>query len=357
MAYEELRTGEDKPLIVLLKYSQEKEGQISRRVEVKAKSTEREGRIKIALVGAGEFAKAFHLPNLLKLKNDYHLYAVMSKTGFNAKSVAQKFDANYATTDYNQVLEDSDIDAVLISTRHNLHAKMAIDALKADKGVFLEKPMALNKKELDELIAVIKETKKPFMLGFNRRFSRYAREAKEHISERINPMIIHYQMNAGHIPLDNWVYTEEGGGRIVGEACHVFDLFNYFTEAEVESVSFDKMTPKTEHFSSQDNAVITLKYSDGSVCSLIYTALGSDQYPKEFCQIYFDGKIIIINDYKRLEGHGLKLKEIKSSKPEKGHLEELIEFAKYLRGEAQAPIPLWQLIQATEISLRVEKDI
>jgi predicted dehydrogenase/threonine dehydrogenase-like Zn-dependent dehydrogenase len=353
LAYEELKTGEDKPLIVFLKYSQEEESQISRRVEVKLKPIKREGRVNIAVVGVGEFAKGVHLPNLMKLKNDYNLAAVMSKTGFNAKSVAQKFEANYATTDYQQVLDDKDIDAVLIATRHHLHAKMAVEALRADKAVFLEKPMALTKDELEKLTIAIKETKKPFMVGFNRRFSRYAQEAKKHILQRINPVIIHYQMNAGYIPFDHWIHSEEGGGRIVGEACHIFDLFSYFTETEVASVSVDKITPKTNNFSAQDNAVITLKYSDGSVCTLVYTALGSHQYPKEFCQIYFDGKIIIINDYKKLEGHGFKLKKTKSSQPDKGHYEELIEFAKYLRGEAPAPIPLWQMIQATEISFSI----
>jgi predicted dehydrogenase len=217
--------------------------------------------------------------------------------------------------------------------------------------------MALNKEELDKLVATINETKKPFMFGFNRRFSKYAREVKRHILQRINPMIINYQMNAGYIPRDHWVHTEEGGGRIIGEACHIFDLFNYFTEAEVKSISVDRITPKTEYFSAQDNAVITLKYKDGSTCTLTYTAFGTTQYPKEFCQIYFDGKIIIIDDYKKLEGYGVELREIKSAEPNKGQYEELIEFAKYIKGETQAPISLWQLIQATKISFGVEKEL
>ncbi|MHA1380801.1 MAG: Gfo/Idh/MocA family protein [Candidatus Helarchaeota archaeon] len=148
-----------------------------------------------------------------------------------------------------------------------------------------------------------------------------------------------------------------GGGRIIGEACHIFDLFNYFTDSEIESIAVDSISPKTKYFFSMDNVVITLKYKDGTICSLTYTALGNSQYPKEFCQIYFDGKIIIINDYKKLEGYGFKLKEIKSLKPDKGQFEELIEFSKYLRGELQMPIPLWQLVQTTEISFRVEKTI
>lgn len=353
-AYEELKTTENKPLIVLLRYNQEKEEQIVRKVEVRSKPIKKNGPISIAIAGAGDFAKGIHLPNLLKLKDYYDLSAIMSKTGSNAKSTAQTFGAQYATTDYTEILGDKNIDAILIATRHNLHTKMAIEALQAGKAVFLEKPMALNKKELDELVQTIDNVKMPFMVGFNRRFSKYAREIKRHISERVNPMIITYQMNAGYIPLDHWVHTKEGGGRIIGEACHIFDLFTYFIEAKVESISVDRITPKTEHFSGQDNAVITLKYKDGSVCTLIYTALGNNHYPKEFCQMYYDGKIIIIDDYKKLRGYGLKLKEITSKNSQKGQYEELIEFAKYVKGEVLAPIPLWQMIQATELSFHME---
>jgi len=354
-AYEELRTSEHKPLIILLKYNQEEERPIARKVEVQSKPIKKAGQINIALIGAGNFAKGIHLPNLAKLKNSYNIYAIMSKTGSNAKSTAQKFEAKYATTDYREILEDKSIDAVIITTRHNLHAKMAMEALRAGKAVFLEKPMALNKEELDELVKTIKETQKPLLVGFNRRFSKFVREAKKHISGRTNPLIINYQMNAGRIPVDHWIHTEEGGGRIIGEACHIFDLFNYFTEAEIESISVDRITPRTEYFSPRDNTVITLKYKDGSVCSLTYTALGNNQYSKELCRIYFDGKIIEINDFTKSEGYGVKLREIKSTNPDKGQYEELVEFYKYLKGEISSPIPLWQLIQATEISFKVEE--
>jgi len=356
LAYEELMTSETKPLITLLKYKQEEE-QPARKVAVQSKPIERNGTINMAIVGAGRFAKETHLPNLMKLKNIYNIHAIMSKTGSNAKTTAQQFGAKYATTDYEEILGDKDIDAVFITTRHNLHAKMAMAALRAGKAVFLEKPMALNKEELDGLITTIHETQKPFMVGFNRRFSKFAREAKKQLAERINPMIINYQMNAGYIPYNHWVHTEEGGGRIIGEACHIFDLFNYFIDAEVESIFVEKITPKTEYYSAQDNIVVTLKYKDGSVCTLIYTGLGSNQYPKEFCQIYNDGKIIIIDDYRSLEGYGLKLKKIKSTEPGKGRYEELVEFANYLKGNIQPPIPLWQLIQATEISFMVDESL
>jgi len=352
-AYEELSTTEEKPLIVLLKYNHDKEEGISIESEIRFKPMKKNGRINIAVIGAGAFATGMHLPNLMKLKHYYNLHAIMSKTGSEAKSCARKFGAKYATTDYMKIIEDENVDAVIVTTRHNLHAKIAIEALQGGKAVFSEKPMALDRDELDKLTKVIKETEKPFMVGFNRRFSKYAREVKRHILKRTNPMIINYQMNAGFIPNEHWVHTEEGGGRIIGEACHIFDLFNYFTEGEVESISVNKISSATGYFNAQDNAVITLKYRDGSICTLTYTALGNNRYPKEFCQVYFDGKIIVVNDYKRLEGYGAGINRLKLAGRSKGHYEELVEFCKYLKGEVEAPIPLSQMIQATEISFRV----
>jgi predicted dehydrogenase len=356
-AYEEIRSSENKPFMVLLKYKQEKRENISRKIEIKSEPVKKDGLINIAVIGAGAFAKGVHIPNLLKLKDYYNLYAIASRTGSNAKSAAERFGFKYATTDVKELLEDKNLDAVIITTRHNLHAIEAIQALKAGKAVFVEKPMAVNRTELDELTRTLNETKKPIMVGFNRRFSKYAVEIKKHVSKRTNPMIINYQMNAGYIPLDNWIQTEEGAGRIIGEACHIFDLFNFFTDSELETISVDKITPKNSYFSPKDNIVVTLKYRDGSLCSLTYTALGNGKYPKEFCQIYFDGKIIVLEDYRSLKGFGLKVNPLESKEPDKGQYEEIVEFARYLKGEIQPPIPVWQLIQATEIALKVEEHI
>ena len=349
-AYEELQNERAKPLITLLQYTSEQQETLTRRIEINPKPLNKSGLINIAIVGAGSFAKGMHLPNLVKLRDMYSIHAIASRTGSNAKATAQKYGARYATTDYTELLQDADLDAVIIATRHNLHAKMAGEFLQAGKAVFLEKPMALNQQELDQLVTVIQDTQQPFMVGFNRRFSPYAAEINRHTAARTNPMIINYQMNAGYIPLDNWVHTDEGGGRIIGEACHIFDLFNFFTEAEVESISTDKLTPATGYYSSRDNAIITLKYKDGSVCSLTYTALGNNRYPKEFCQICFDGKVIILDDYKKLSGYGLTLTDLKSAHSDKGQKEALEVFAEYVRNSKQIPIPLWQMIQTTEIS-------
>ncbi len=313
--------------------------------------------LNVAIIGAGNIAKAMHLPNFQKLDSFYNIYSVADKIGSNAKSVGEEYGTSYVTTDYKEVLKDKDVDMVCISTRHDLHAQIAINAAKAGKAVFVEKPMAMNKEEMERLVEVLEQTKIPFMVGFNRRFSPYAKKIKEIVDNRINPMIINYRMNAGFISKEHWVQTKEGGGRNIGEACHIYDLFNFFTESEVKSISAFSINPKTEQYLKNDNFVATIKYKDGSVCNLIYTALGTKEVPKEQMEMYIDGKIIQLNDYKKLEIFGMKEKGIKTKSQQKGHYEELYEFAKSIKEKDGYPIPLWQLIQATEISFEVEKKI
>jgi predicted dehydrogenase len=168
-------------------------------------------------------------------------------------------------------------------------------------------------------------------------------------------MIVNYQMNAGYISLEHWVNTEEGGGRIIGEGCHIFDLFNFLTDSEVESISVNNLTPKTVNISQRDNVVATVKYADGSVCTLTYTSQGNTSYSKEFCQIYFDGKIITIDDYKKIEGYGVKTANIQTVNSEKGQYEELIEFYNSIKSGTNYPIPIWQIEQATKLSFAAEK--
>ena len=244
---------------------------------------------------------------------------------------------------------------VVISTRHNLHAQIAMEAAKTGKAVFVEKPMALSEKELQELIRTLEKTKVPFTVGFNRRFSPCAGKIKEIIKNRVNPMIINYRMNAGFIPKEHWVHLEEGGGRNIGEACHIYDLFNFFTESEIESVSAFSINPKTEQYCNNDNFNASIKYKDGSVCNLIYTALGTKKVSKEQMDIYVDGKIICLDDYKKIEIYGMKTNKTKTNISQKGHYEELMEFAKSIKESNGYHIPLWQLIQVSEVSFKVEE--
>ncbi len=354
-AYAALQTSSERPLGVLLRYPVHTDEAIASKLETKTVLRDRpvNGKVRIAVIGAGNFAKSVHLPNLQKLSDLYHLRAIVSSTGTNALATAQQFGADYATTSYEDVLADPDVDAVLICTRHHLHAQQAMAAARAGKAIFLEKPMALNQAELDELATVLQQTGVPFMVGFNRRFSPAAQRAKEIIADRQNPMMILYRMNAGYLPPDHWTQTEEGGGRIIGEACHIFDLFQYLVDAPMVEVSATAIAPKTEHVLAGDNVSATLRYEDGSVATLFYTALGAPCLSKEYMELYVDGKVLILDDYKRLTVHGIGLKGWESTIQDKGHYRELFIFAHYVHQSSLSdlPIPLRDLIETTIVSL------
>ena len=368
-AYEALKNQVDTPLMVLLNYPQPGEPKdLVRIVPNPIASASGPGKIRMAVVGAGSFARDMHLPNLKSLPDLYHLQAIVSRTGHNAHATTKMFGANYAGTDYQKVLDDPEVDAVLITTRHNLHADMTLKALKAGKHVLVEKPLALTRDELDDISSFfdnIDDTREPsdksrppiLMTGFNRRFSPYAKHIKEIVVHRSNPMILNYRMNAGYIPLDHWVHTEEGGGRNIGEACHIYDLFTYLTDAKATHIQTHAMVPKTAYYSQHDNFVTSISFSDGSVATLTYTALGSSGYPKEHLEIFVDGKVLMMEDYKKLTIHGSKAKGKENRTVDKGHKAELDVFAQAVRQGGNWPIPLWQQIQAMEIAFNVEKQI
>lgn len=356
-AYTDLKSTENRPLAIILDYNLETTREEKRKTKIHLipKAT-RKGRLKVAVVGAGSFAKNFHLPNLKKLSNLYSIHAIIDQIGSNAKNVANYFGATYCTTDYKEVLNDEEIAAIFITTRHNLHAQMAIETAKSGKAVFLEKPMALNQKELDELVNTLRQTGVPFMVGFNRRFSPITQKVKKIIQNRESPLIINYRVNAGYLPKEHWVYTEEGGGRIIGEACHMIDLIRYLTESKVESFDVSSISTKTEHILPDDNFTLTLKCTDGSLCILTYTSLGAKEFGKEYIGIYLDGKTLVINDFKILEIYGRRQKGSKG-KQDKGHMQELVEFAKFVSRVSDAPITLEQLIETTELSFLINETL
>jgi predicted dehydrogenase/threonine dehydrogenase-like Zn-dependent dehydrogenase len=357
-AYQSLKEGAEKPLMVLLSYPQE-QAVATRRVNLAPAQTNTGGnRIRIALIGAGGFAKGMHLPNILELQSDFHLRAVASRTGHNAATTAKRFNAEYCTTDFREVLQDKDIDAVIIATRHDSHASMALEALMAGKHVLLEKPLSLDEAGLsaiERFYATGTEAKPVLLTGFNRRFSTYAQRISEITRNRSNPMILNYRMNAGYIPLDHWVHGPEGGGRNLGEACHIYDLFTFLTGANIRDVHASAISPSTSYYSATDNFAATLSFDDGSVATLTYTALGTTEYAKESMDIFLDGKVISLDDYRRLSIAGSRQKPMVTRSAEKGQKDELAAFASAVKGKTAWPIPLWQQAQATRIGFQIEK--
>jgi predicted dehydrogenase len=256
------------------------------------------------------------------------------------------------------VLTDDTIDLVLISTRHDTHAELALRSLEAGKHVFVEKPLALSDEELAAIETFYADRAEGplLMTGFNRRFSPAAAQLRELLDGRTSPIVANYRLNAGYIPLDHWVHGPEGGGRNIGEACHVYDLFDFLTGAEETSVQAQSIGAASRHWAGNDNFVATIGYADGSVCTLTYTALGHRDHPKERLDVFVGGRVVSLDDYKSLtvDGGGAGWR---SSIVRKGHMEELEALARALREGGPWPISLEQQVQATRISFTVERQL
>ena len=356
-------SGKDKPLVAIFTYPSIDEISSIPKRNLNLKSPNRiiEGKIRIAIIGAGAFSKSTHLPNIKELNNIFHLKAVVNRTGPSAKSVGEQFGADYISTDPHDVFKDPEVDAVLIATRHKLHGSLVLEALKSGKHVLVEKPLTLSKEELislkefyEEDIADNKIRSKPILLtGYNRRFSPYVRHMQKLLEKRAAPFIMNYRMNAGFIPLDHWVHGKEGGGRNLGEACHIYDLFTCLADSKVVALSAQAIKPTTKHYARNDNFVATISFADGSVANLIYTALGHKDMSKEKAELYVDGKIAVLDDYKSLSVHGAKNISLQTRLQDKGLMNELEHFAKGIQ-TGEWPIPLWQQLQVSEIAFAVE---
>ncbi|MFH2035103.1 MAG: bi-domain-containing oxidoreductase [Candidatus Zixiibacteriota bacterium] len=361
-AFESLKGANgNKPILVCLDYGLPNDDILgilrghNRKVEVNSRPVSGE-LIKVALIGAGGFANAMHLPNMQKMSDKYQLHAVIDIDGHRAKSYARQYNAEYASTEINDVLSDENVNLLMVCTRHDSHAGIVLRGLNSGKAVFVEKPLAVNENELNQIKQFYNDagdTAPLLMVGFNRRFSKYAREIKKNTDQRINPLLMHYRMNAGYIPLDHWVH--EYGGRIVGEGCHLIDLMTYLTGCEIISLNYQAVTPKNNNYHQSDNKTISLKYSDGSIGTIDYFATGNADLSKEFMEVHFDGKSIVMDDYKSLTGYGVKVAGLTSSDSEKGQYEELEELYKSLTGKNKNwPIALWDMLQTTNATLLIK---
>lgn len=355
-AYADLRRTEQRPVIAILSYLERAEA--INRVVVHRRAAPSK-RIRVGLIGAGSFAQGMHLPNMVKLRKDFELYCVASRTGSTAKGIADQYGAVFSTTDYERVLDTPEVDLVLIATRHDLHATITLDALKAGKNVLVEKPLAITGEELDQISHFFEGREDVPLLcaGFNRRFSPAMRVVKDTLRNSTTPLIVNYRMNAGYIPLTHWVHGQEGAGRNIGEACHIYDVFNFLTGAAVRSVNAASIVPRGRQWSRNDNFVVVISYDDGSVCTLTYTAQGNSGYPKEQMEVFADGMVISMSDFKSVSVTGVRRSGWKSDSAQKGQLEELQAVADALCRGGAWPITLEQQIQATRTSFDVENQI
>lgn len=284
----------------------------------------------IGCIGAGIQAMSALYPNLKKLPVE--LRGLATSTGLSAQSAGKKFGFSYSTTDYTKILEDDEIDAVVIATRNDLHAKMTIEALEAGKNVFVEKPLATNMEDLKAVVEAWKNSDNKVQVGFNRRYSSLTKQLCDFFKNRSSPMVIHYRINAGPIPSDHWVNDEEqGGGMLISECCHFVDYILYLTGAKPIEVYAKSINP-TDSTNRFSNLQIVISLDDGSIGTITYTTLGDRAYSKEQVEVFCDSMVGVLTDFRELRlvknGNETKIKMWLSQ--DKGFAEELNVFLKGL---------------------------
>ncbi len=310
----------------------------------------------IGIIGAGNFTKMTLLPSMKGLEV-YYKY-ISSAGGLSAKAIASKYGFAFSTTDYKKILQDTEVDLVMIITRHNAHAYMCIEALKAGKHVFVEKPLALNEKELHEIEHVYNKpsTNSTLTVGFNRRFSPYIQKAKQLISSLEVPVNIIATINAGFIPANSWVQDiNAGGGRILGEACHFVDLMNFITGSRVKTVYMSALGSNPSE--NTDNAIITLKYHNGSQGVINYFSNGNKSYSKERIEIYSLGRTLIIDNFRKMKGYGFKNFSSFSGRQDKGHKKQFSLLINSIREGGNPLIPFNDLVNTTLVGFAAIKSL
>ena len=307
----------------------------------------RPGKGILGIIGAGNFTKMTVLP---ALKNSgAHYKYISSAGGLSAKSLSNKYGFEYSTTDYTEILNDKEVDIVMITTRHDMHASMVIESIKAGKNVFVEKPLALNPNELEAIISEYEKLQNPISItvGFNRRFSPHIQRAKKLIGN--TPMNIVATMNAGFIPPDVWVQDMKvGGGRIIGEACHFIDLMIFLTGSKVSSVVMNALGTNPEE--NTDNAIITLRFENGSQGVINYFSNGSKEYAKERVEIFSQGRILILDNFRKLKGYGFRDFSSMSTSLDKGHKNQFLQLINQVKVGGTSLIPFEELINTTKAS-------
>lgn len=301
----------------------------------------------LGIIGAGNFTNATVLPALKKVGASVKY--ISSASGLSATTLAKKNGIAQVTTNYHEILQDPEVDAVLITTRHNAHAAMCIAAMKAGKHVFVEKPLALTTAEIAEIEAVYHASKVTLTVGFNRRFSPFVQDAKQKLGEGQTPINVIATMNAGFIPPSSWVHDMQvGGGRIIGEACHLIDLISYLTGSTVQKVVMNAMG--THPDANTDNASMLLQYRNGSTGVINYFANGSKAYSKERIEVYSQNRTMVIDNFRKSTYFGFSSSG-KSGRLDKGHEEQFRQFVSALKNGGAAIIPFESIMNTSKTAI------
>ena len=309
-------------------------------------------KVRLGVLGAGNYATAMFLPNLKSLTG-VEKVGIVSANGLHARHAAEKFGFAYAGSDEGEIWNDATINAVAILTRHQHHARQVESALTSRKHVFCEKPLAIHWDEIERIEALLQNEELPLLtVGFNRRFAPLAQRLKAFFEHRAQPLYVYYQVNAGYLPLTHWLHDPlQGGGRIVGEGCHFIDFLVYLVGAVPIRVS-GKALPDRGIY-CEDNATLVLEFPDGSMGMVSYLANGDKSYPKERVEVFGEGKVAVLEDFRELHlvanGHRRTFRHW--LRQDKGHRRLLEAFINAITTIGAPPIPYEQIIGVAKASL------
>lgn len=317
--------------------------------------------VSAGLLGAGVFAAGTLVP-AMKASSNTTLVAVCAATGSHAQHVERKFGFRYCTTNESQLIQDPGVNAVVIATRHYLHAKQVLAALATGKHVFCEKPLCLSEDELRAIagayLGIASSERPALMVGFNRRFAPMTLRMKSFLAPISEPLALHYRINAGHLPPDHWVNDrEQGGGRILGEVCHFVDLLMFLAGSPVVEVEARGVGNSGRY--SGDNVLVSLRFGNGSEGTISYLANGDRAFSKERIEVFGGGSAAVLEDFRCLElVRGGRKESIHSRwRQEKGHRGEWDAFVHSVQQHSEAPIPFAELVCSTLATLRVDESV
>jgi|TARA_B100000315_G_scaffold140977_1_gene129998 predicted dehydrogenase len=309
--------------------------------------------INVGIIGTGDIS-LIHIKNLKKLSNIYRIISVCSRTLEKAIIIAEKNDIPFATNNYIDIINDDKIDAIFILTRHNTHVEIALKGIKANKAIFLEKPLAINLVELKSIELPLKTFKKPFMVGFNRRYSSHIKYIKKLIDLRNNPIFAVYRQNDRNYINENWIRGPEGGGVIIGHFCHIIDLFNFLLGDDLVFIKGISVENNMDNYLGSDNFIIILKYTDGSIVNIVHTTFGSKLYPKDSLEIFYDDSVLEMSNYKNTKLYSLNGVKVKYNKIDKGYYNEIVEFAKAINENYNYSEHNKNIIDSTQILFDIQ---
>jgi predicted dehydrogenase len=298
----------------------------------------------VGLIGAGQHALKMLLPAISE--SGASLRTVCDSNGVRAAHAAKKFGFEAATTDSAGVLADPAVDTVFIATRHDSHARLVSEALRAGKNVFVEKPLAITASEVDEIEAVNKDASGILMVGFNRRFAPHIVKVKELLKGAPEPKALIMTVNAGAVPADHWTLDpERGGGRIAGEGCHFIDLLRFLAGSAILSSGVTRL--------SGDTVAITLAFADGSTGTVHYLANGHKSFPKERLEVFCGGRILQLDNFRKLTGYGWRgFRKMNLWRQDKGHASSVAAFLRAVREGGPSPIPFEELVEVARVTLQ-----